>query len=421
MEEQSSEGGRLSDFYASTAFEGEGNVELGSARMQTSPFHSAVPNGVEGPPPDSTSSTSYASRRVSVYQPGPHEHHDERNSILAPAILAPVKKLLGAVASTSAAITGVEPAAKPEDETKDPPDNVSVELWNKLKHRAEHHSGTRKQDQVLKDILDFANVFQPPQGFSDVKLWGIIVKGVLENMSPGERENHKAMCKNIHERFLDAEKSNAKTKIWESRVLNFFLDWTSNDFNIDAAVNAFALVNALILTIPFGIVTSLDHEWLSSVKKLTEPCPGMYTHIWQQFILRLSGSVYCSMLGLILSALYYIFSPADKTQLTDNGCARQRLLILSAFACTVGSIVFCNCSWASLLYLFMRDYNAPEDAYKISGDFNATVTAQRRLWIDEAPLNCKSIGNQPSYLDNTITSGGLLIGFFFILGLAFMW
>jgi len=82
----------------------------------------------------------------------------------------------------------------------------------------------------------------------------------------------------------------------------------------------------------------------------------MYT----AFVIRLSGSVYFSMIGLILSTLYYIFSPVDKAQLTDNGSMRQKFLILAAFISTVGSIVYLLQVWSSLVNIFMRDYDYDE-------------------------------------------------------------
>ena len=66
------------------------------------------------------------------------------------------------------------------------------------------------------------------------------------------------------------------------------------------------------------------------------------------------------MIGLILSTLYYIFSPVDKAQLTDNGSMRQKFLILAAFISTVGSIVYLLQVWSSLVNIFMRDYDYDE-------------------------------------------------------------
>ena len=243
------------------------------------------------------------------------------------------------------------------DKMPDPPDAISIELWRKVKERAEashnasgHGKKERDPAKVLNDIAEFANDFQPPTGFGDPELWKVIVEGTKASMTEEQRLEHNAICKNIHARFLDAERHAKAAPFCSSRVVNFFLDYNSTDFNVDSAVNAFALVNALILTIPFGIITSLDHEWIAALKEAVRACPDdstamkymsgytlittgndLFTKVYTDLVTRLSGSVYFSMMGLILSTLYYIFSPSDKSVLTINGSIRQRILIVIEF------------------------------------------------------------------------------------------
>ena len=359
--------GRLSDFYPPVPGDGGGNVELGTQHQASRRISTFVP-APEGPPGGSSRDGRGSSEEANV---------ERYASSTAGPVASPIYSNFFA-SSNSAAY---------EEKDVDPPDFVSVELWRKLKICAEDsfRPGDCPTKDVLNKIAEFANKYQPPTGFGDAELWKVIVQGAMAAKTAEELRKHNDFCKNTHRRFLDAEEKfkarghSVLPPMCKSRVFNFFLDFSDTDFNVDSAINAFALVNALILTIPFGVLMSLDHSWLKDFREAVAGCPqnssvfrymqttvmpilsgnDLFTSVYTDLVGRLSGSVYFSMMGLILSTLYYIFSPSDKSVLTSNGSMRQRILIVVAFAFTVGSITYLLMSWSTLINIFMRDYDVP--------------------------------------------------------------
>lgn len=236
---------------------------------------------------------------------------------------------------------------------------------------------------------------QPPFGFNDPALWKTIVKGSL--LKDGEDEEHRATCRNIRDRFLDVEANVRHNAICKSRVTNFFLDFQASDFDFDLAVNALALVNALILTIPFGMASNFSFSYFNELQHNLYACPDnsglskfyakqlgytysnpitgfdLYTDIYEHFVRNTSTAVYASMCGLILASLYYLFRPSSSDDLTINGRMRQRCLILSLFSCTVGSITGLLLLWADIVTIFFRK----EDDFCETPPFFASDTVVR--------------------------------------------
>ena len=55
---------------------------------------------------------------------------------------------------------------------------------------------------------------------------------------------------------------------WRWKISNSQKFYTGNGLTVDEAdsvINALALINALVLTIPFGLVTSLNMEYFDSI------------------------------------------------------------------------------------------------------------------------------------------------------------
>jgi len=229
--------------------------------MQSSPIHTPHPP----PPPPEDNSTKSASIPPSGGKSSKHaddklcpvasaaaEYYDlgDHYTHRIPSIYTEKPKIEKPNLSMSQKFFERMMSTGEQQKPPDAPDNISVELWKKPEKKAtdyynEGQGSKRDAVKVLRDIANFANEFQPPHGFGDAKLWEIIVEGALASMTEKERINHNMFCKNVHARFLAAEDSDAKPQFCDSRVVNFFVDLYTTDFNVDAAVNAFALVNAL--------------------------------------------------------------------------------------------------------------------------------------------------------------------------------
>mmetsp|Transcript_16086 Transcript_16086/g.15440 ORF Transcript_16086/g.15440 Transcript_16086/m.15440 type:complete len:390 (-) Transcript_16086:94-1263(-) len=136
---------------------------------------------------------------------------------------------------------------------------------------------------------------------------------------------------------------------YKSRVVNFFVPGNNHIIEEpDAGISAMALVCALILTIPFGIFGSLTDGFFASVREAIEKCPGnppqtitgwtfdaMYLRTMQSF----STSFYCSMMGIIVTSIYYIFKPLPGKDMRKWCRSQGRLLLVLMFLVTTSSLI----------------------------------------------------------------------------------
>lgn len=74
----------------------------------------------------------------------------------------------------------------------------------------------------------------------------------------------------------------------------------------DSVMNAMALVNALILTIPYGIVSSLNSEYWDWMQVAIQDCEKMeWGYMQTNLITPLYVAVSASILSLIITVMYY--------------------------------------------------------------------------------------------------------------------
>ena len=235
------------------------------------------------------------------------------------------------------------------------PDGISVELWNIVRNMAnEKHSDSKDHGRNLqKQIFEFANQVQPPAGFYDEKLW-------------------KALPVHLKDKFLAAESQfRGNDSRFSSQVLKFVCDINSDDFNFDSAVSAFALLNALLLTIPYGTISVFTQSaWDDLITVYDEcaddsyfktnalPASGLsvedyvITYGFDTVVTHLSCGVYGSIVGLIYCTLFYVFKPPDPSQIEKCMKVKQRALVGIIFVCTIAAITGEMCGWCDLLNVF---------------------------------------------------------------------
>lgn len=125
-----------------------------------------------------------------------------------------------------------------------------------------------------------------------------------------------------------------------SNVYKFFFDYTSDDVNFDAGVNSMALICALLLTIPFQLVSSVDDTFLGNLKAATLNCSSVsFSTVYGNFQGVICVIITGSIIGLLLSTVYYLFKPANPMRVTNSHRVKERLLIMTLFLATVLSVV----------------------------------------------------------------------------------
>jgi hypothetical protein len=127
----------------------------------------------------------------------------------------------------------------------------------------------------------------------------------------------------------------------KSRILTFFAMQSHIIEDPDTGIGAMVLVCALILTIPFGAFSYLNDNYLTALQNSLLKCDNAKSFSGQNFESiknlinkSLSACIFCSIMGLILSSVYYVFKPLPGKDL-ELWCRNQgRILIASLFIVT---------------------------------------------------------------------------------------
>ena len=109
-----------------------------------------------------------------------------------------------------------------------------------------------------------------------------------------------------------------------------------NDTSLDGAVQALALINGLIITIPYGLMSSVDSGFWDNIEAISADCPQFgFKEMQYQFYLGLRVTLYSSTAGLIVSSFYYLLKPKD----LQAWWWRGRFFIIFLFLFTAVSVI----------------------------------------------------------------------------------
>lgn len=142
--------------------------------------------------------------------------------------------------------------------------------------------------------------------------------------------------------------------------------------DIDAIVNVFALLNALVLAMPISLITSLKYSDWDDFKSIAQSCTNSPANIFSSedpynaseyynFEYRALAdnsmcSIYCTFIGLILTVLYYVGRPSEQKIDEDAYMQHRKSVVISSPYDTIGEVLinsnFRNW-WARGKYLIM--------------------------------------------------------------------
>jgi hypothetical protein len=115
----------------------------------------------------------------------------------------------------------------------------------------------------------------------------------------------------------------------------------------DTAVNTFTLVSALLLAIPFGILTAVDTGYWDSLKVSLSACEDftssevdeLWLSIYNGIVNLIYGCAYCAMISIILAVLYYLLRPGEEEKF-HRWWARGKYVVAFIFVGTVVTVIF---------------------------------------------------------------------------------
>lgn len=159
----------------------------------------------------------------------------------------------------------------------------------------------------------------------------------------------------------------------KSRILTFFAMQSHIIEDPDTGIGAMVLVCALILTIPFGAFSYLNDNYLTSLQDSLTKCVDGRSFSGQNFdsiknliTKSLSACIFCSIMGLILSSVYYVFKPLPGKDL-ELWCRNQgRILIASLFVVTALDIAglmalgYCLLGYSSIQFADICTYDGSQ-------------------------------------------------------------
>lgn len=150
--------------------------------------------------------------------------------------------------------------------------------------------------------------------------------------------------------------SGFRNRIQDSNLTKYFLHRTLDPEEADEAVDSLALINALLLTIPFQSMTMIGYDFWDWLESMIEECEKNHyeKHTWEkiyQDTLNCFYSLtYTAVAAVSIAAFYYLARPKnyDKFQVWWNKGA-QKVIILMLF-CT------CVATWSTMA-LFVTLFN----------------------------------------------------------------
>ena len=147
-----------------------------------------------------------------------------------------------------------------------------------------------------------------------------------------------------------------KNRLQDSNLTKYFLHRTLDPEEADEAVDSLALINALLLTIPFQAMAIIGHDYWDWLQEMIETCnkqhypKNTWIKIYQDTQNCFYALTYTAVAAVSIAAFYYLARPKnyDKFQIWWNKGA-QKVIILMLF-CTIVA------TWSTMA-LFVTTFN----------------------------------------------------------------
>ncbi len=149
---------------------------------------------------------------------------------------------------------------------------------------------------------------------------------------------------NVEEKNIKETKQTTWERIKDNTLRDMFIGHEVTSDDIDNVVSTLTLMNALILTIPYGIMSSADNQywdWMEDTLKACVKTKFKYADNFVLFSDSFNAVVYCTIADLLIAMVYYLLRPkSDKKFRAWWKSARYVILmLLSGTAISVISLV----------------------------------------------------------------------------------
>lgn len=152
----------------------------------------------------------------------------------------------------------------------------------------------------------------------------------------------------------------------------------------DEAIATFALVDALLLTIPYGVISSYGTDYWDMVKDAYADCGdtdhALYNQARGYVMFDLNCSVYSTVLAMALCSFYYILRPQDDNTFT-KWWFRGKYVLTVCFGLTV-------CGVTSTLRVYM--------------DLTSSYVVASDEWCNQSPIDNSNPTNDSSFIGGAV-------------------
>ena len=209
------------------------------------------------------------------------------------------------------------------------------------------------KDLALSSIVSNLNIMAKvyASGVSDDVL--SFKENGLQSFSKEDMDRFFSILEGMTKALAEVKEKNPPAPVEEKEQESLIQRWSDNQLrdmfvgklvtadDIDTVVNTLTLVCALILTIPYGVMTAADPDYWQSVREVLAACPVQkftYEEDFQLFSGGFNTVVYSNICVLIMAVMYYLLRPKDDTKFRKWWKSARYVIIMMMMG-TVCSIV----------------------------------------------------------------------------------
>jgi hypothetical protein len=202
--------------------------------------------------------------------------------------------------------------------------------------------GTRRESVALQELGNLT------------KLLGSLSQTIKE---VSDKVNHHHAVQHLEEAENDRE--TLVQRLMDNNLRAMFVGHEIVGEEVDNVVNTLTLMNALILTIPYSLMSNMNYDYWDQVIISLDNCSERVATFESDFAIfknSFNAVVYSAMASLIMSLIYYLLKPKNLAKFRKWWKQARYVIImmLCGTVCSVVSLVAVSC------WLFAW-YNLPSD------------------------------------------------------------
>lgn len=218
-----------------------------------------------------------------------------------------------------------------------------------------HHShkrGARRESVQLQELSTLTNLLGD-------------LSNTLKEVSEKVQHHHAV----THMEENGDERDTLMKRLKDNNLREMFVGHEVVGEEVDNVVNTLTLMNALILTIPYSLMSAADHNYWDWVQQTLDECESKSFSFGEDFWIfknSYNAVVYSTMSSLVMSLIYYLLKPRQLAKFRRwwKHARYVILMTLVGTVCSVVSLVAVSCwlfAWFIIPTNMLCEYNSQEE------------------------------------------------------------